>query len=223
VKTSYKKYLIISAIGALIIGLSFYLFLNNRLDRVEVVVAARHMDKGEVITVEDLDIKHYYKDSVPEYYMTDPESISGKKLSVTRMKGDPITENVFDADTKDIKESLDDGEILISINPPSKDYIVRDIKVGDLISIVSTEEEKAIEEKAQEQDKDISVLGRQLILRGIKVINVREINPGDKNVLIEGSNEKNYLLYLACDFSKVATLAKMTKDGNYKIFFEKNI
>jgi hypothetical protein len=222
VKTSYKKYLIISAIGALIIGLSFYLFLNNRLDRVEIVVAANNIEKGEELTIEDIDVKEYYTDSLPEDYLVDPEAISGKKISIARMKGDPITETMFDPNTQDIKEYIDNGEILISINPPPRDYIVRDIKPGDLISIVSTEEEKMIGDE-KEEGRDISILGRQLILRGLQVILVREITPDDKNILIEGSQEHNYLLYLACEFDKVATLAKMTKDGNYKIFFEKNI
>ncbi len=47
----------LAILGALIIGAAFYLFLNNYLDRQEILVAAREISSGEKIEKDDLCFK----------------------------------------------------------------------------------------------------------------------------------------------------------------------
>ena len=64
-KKYYIKYLTLVIIGSIIIGLAFYLFLNNYLDKKEIIVASRDISVGETINEEDLYFKEYYKN--PKY------------------------------------------------------------------------------------------------------------------------------------------------------------
>ena len=65
-KKYYRKYLILAIIGSIIIGVAFYLLLNNYLDRKEIIVASRDINIGEKIGEDDLYFKEYYKNSLPE-------------------------------------------------------------------------------------------------------------------------------------------------------------
>ncbi len=66
-----KRYLILAIVGALIVGLSCYLFLNSFMDRVDIVVFARDIQQGETIQTEDLTFRQHYKNGLPESYITD--------------------------------------------------------------------------------------------------------------------------------------------------------
>ncbi|HEY0088523.1 MAG TPA: SAF domain-containing protein, partial [Candidatus Lokiarchaeia archaeon] len=59
-KKYYRKYLILAITGSIIIGLAFYLLLNNYLDKREIIVASRDINAGEKIGEDDLYFKEYY-------------------------------------------------------------------------------------------------------------------------------------------------------------------
>ena len=67
-KKYYSKYLILAIIGSIIIGLAFYLLLNNYLDKKEIIVASRNINAGEKVSEGDLDFKEYYKNSLHIQY-----------------------------------------------------------------------------------------------------------------------------------------------------------
>ena len=68
-KKYYWKYLILAIIGSVVIGLAFYLFLSNYLDREEIVIVSKDISAGEEIKEDDLNLKEYYKNSLPDNYL----------------------------------------------------------------------------------------------------------------------------------------------------------
>ena len=68
-KNYFKRYLILAVVGAVIIGLAFYLLLNNYLDREKILVAAQDIKAGTEITIDDLDYMEFYKNSLPADYL----------------------------------------------------------------------------------------------------------------------------------------------------------
>lgn len=222
-KTVYKKYLIISFVGALILGLSFYLFLNSRLDSVEIAIAAEDIQIGKVLAEDDLTTARYYESAIPEDCILDMEELIGERIQIYRKKGDFFSADMLDEKIMtDIKQGLKKGEVLVSVIPPPEDLIVREIKVGDLISIVSTKKtENMIMDNPSEGSPGISIIEEQLIIRDLQVLKIEKIQDTG-NMLYDGGL-CTYVIYLGCDFKKVSMLASMTRDEDYKIFLEKKI
>jgi hypothetical protein len=142
-KKYYIKYLILIIVGSIIIGLAFYLFLSNYLDKKEIIVASRNLSAGEKINEEDLYFKEYYKNSLPENYLTDKEAAIGNIINIERKKDDYISKEMFDKEIKsNIFEKLSPGEVIITINIQYIEPILRELKIGNCISIISTILEK---------------------------------------------------------------------------------
>ena len=142
-KKYYIKYLILAIIGSIIIGLAFYLLLNNYLDKKEIIVASRNISVGEKINEEDLYFKEYYKNSLPENYMTNKEDVIGNIINVERKKDDYISKDMFDKEMKvGILENLLPGDVIMTVNIQYMEPILRELKIGNCISIVSTAEDK---------------------------------------------------------------------------------
>jgi len=135
----YRKYLILAIIGSIIIGLAFYLLLNNYLDKKEIVVASRNINTGEKISEEDLDLKEYYKNSLPENYITNKKDIIGKVINIERRKNDYISMDMFDEkSSSSILDGLSVGDVVIAINVQYIEPILQELESGNYISIVST-------------------------------------------------------------------------------------
>lgn len=136
----YKRYLILSLLGALIIGMAFYLFMNNYLDRKEILVLTRDIETGETVVEEDLCFKEFYKNSLPESYLENKIEAIGKKINIDRKKDDYISLEMFSLDkSKNIMENLSEGEVLVAVNIDYLEPVTEEIKVGSHISIISTE------------------------------------------------------------------------------------
>jgi len=145
----YRKYLALAILGALIIGAAFYLFLNNYLDRQEILIAAREISSGEKIEEDDLCFKEYYKNSLPGEYLVSKEEVVGNIINIDRKKDDYISSVMFgDEPSKNILDNLAEGEILIAINVQYPEPVLEELRVGRHISIVSTE-----------KDRDVSGIG----------------------------------------------------------------
>ncbi len=139
----YKKYLILGIIGAIIIGAASYLFLSNYLDKEEILVAARDIMSGEKIVEDDLYFKEYYKNSLPDNYLRNKKKIIGKSINLVRLKDDYISEDMFYEEfEKNIFEFLSQGDVLIAIDVQYFEPILKELKVGDHISIISTVKDK---------------------------------------------------------------------------------
>jgi len=142
-KKYYLKYLILIIIGSIIIGLAFYLFLSNYLDKKEIIVVSRDLSAGEKINEGDLYFKEYYKNSLPENYLTDKEAAIGNIINIERKKDDYISKEMFDKEIKsNIFEKLSPGEVVITINIQYMEPILRELRIGNCISIISTVVEK---------------------------------------------------------------------------------
>jgi hypothetical protein len=139
-KRYYSKYLILAIVGSAIIGLAFYLLLNNYLDKKEIIVASRNINAGERVSEDDLSFKEYYNNSLPENYLASKEEIAGKIINIERKKDDYISSDMFDKgkDEPGIFDSLSDGDVLMTVNVQYTEPILGELKAGDCISIVST-------------------------------------------------------------------------------------
>ena len=144
-KKYYRKYLILAITGSIIIGLAFYLLLNNYLDKREIIVASRDINAGEKIGEDDLYFKEYYKNSLPEFYLTSKEDVIGNIINIKRKKDDYISKDMFD---KEIQVSVIDkllpGDVIIAVNIQYMEPILRELNSGDCISIISTKEDKEL-------------------------------------------------------------------------------
>ncbi len=139
----YKKYLVLAVLGALIIGAAFYLFLNNYLDRQEILVAAKDINKGEKVEEDDLYFKQYYKNSLPENYLVNKKEVVENIINIDRKKDDYISKSMFTEDLNiDIIDNLSEGEVLIAINVQYPEPLLGKLRIGRCISIISTEKDK---------------------------------------------------------------------------------
>jgi hypothetical protein len=139
---SYKKYIAIAVIGALIIGLAAYLFLSNFLERVNVLVLSRDMETGEIVTEADLDFKEYYKNALPEGHLVYKEDAIQKSINLERKKGDFLRADMFEQkESKNILTDLMPGESIVAINIGPQEKIIQEISPGDRITIVSAEKD----------------------------------------------------------------------------------
>lgn len=138
-KKYYRKYLILAIIGSAIIGLAFYLLLSNYLDREEIIVMSRDIDVGEEIKQDDIYLKEYYKNSLPENYLTSKKDVTGKKINIERRKDDYISADMFGEEKNiSIFDNLTPGDVLIAVNVQHLEPILEELKKGDCVSIVST-------------------------------------------------------------------------------------
>jgi len=139
----YKKYLTLAVIGSIIIGIAFYLLLDNYLDKEEIVVASRSIKAGEKICEEDLELKEYCKSSLPKKFMTDKKDIVGKIINIDRRKDDHISYEMFNKNTENsFMDKLSSGDVVIAVNVRYTEPLLEEVRVGSYISIVSTEYDK---------------------------------------------------------------------------------
>ena len=143
-KNYYKRYLVLAITGATIIGLAFYLLLNNYLDREKILVAATDIEAGTQITEDELTYKEYYKNSLPGNYLLSAEGIIGNTISINRKENDYISNDMFGQNGKDenILSNLDNGDVVIAIEIQHPEPILDKLKNGDIVSIVSVVKDK---------------------------------------------------------------------------------
>ena len=142
-KNYYKRYLVLAIIGAAIIGLAFYLLLNSYLDKEEIVVASKDLLVGTIINDEDLEYREYYKNSLPEGYVTAGKEIIGSIINIDRRKHDYISSDMFEIrEDEDDFSSLEIGEAVIAIELQYTEPILAMLKNGDIVSIISTIKDK---------------------------------------------------------------------------------
>jgi hypothetical protein len=139
-KNYYKRYFILATIGSVIIGLAFYLFFNDYLDKEKILVAAEDIDSGTVISGNELTLREYYKNSLPEGYLLSVDKVTGKIINIDRKKNDFISIDMFEQEKGDsgMLSELNEGDVLITIRIQHPEPILDELKKGDFISIVST-------------------------------------------------------------------------------------
>ena len=140
---STKKYFLLAIFGALIIGIGTYLFLTSHFERVEILVASAQLEEGKKIEEKDLELKQYYKNSLPQGFITDKKEVIGKVIKVERKPGDPVTSEIFDESiSQSFLDRISSGEVLLAVDMEYHEPLIDELKAGSIISIISTEKEK---------------------------------------------------------------------------------
>ncbi len=226
---SYTKYFILAATGALIIGIGSFILVNNYFEKVEIVIASNEISAGKVIEESDLDFALYYKNSLPEGYLTKKELAVGKKILLERKPKDPITNLVFKEDSnKSLAYELGEGEVLVGINIEKNEPIVKEIFRGSKVCIISTQVEKefALEYTKSPFEYDIFSISDniyfangQLIVKNLEVVDVIKYK-NTSSLYVSSGKDENTNIYLKCNFREAPIIARVLKDDNYKIFLE---
>jgi len=244
---SYKKYLWLAVIGALIIGAGTYLFLSNYLDRQEIIVAAKDLSAGNFISDTDICIKTYLKSALPKNYLTKKSDLTGKVVMIDRKKDDPMTNDIFEKNpNQSITDSLKKGEVLLALNVSYPEPIIDELKKGSTISIVSTEMDKDLANSfyydnsaTDEGSKDgngannylnsdvlqvsekIVVVSSQIVIRNLEIVEIKKIANKEKNVISNNASDTSYI-YIKCSIKEAPLISRITKEDKYKIIVEKN-
>jgi hypothetical protein len=244
---SYKKYLWLAVVGALIIGAGTYLFLSNYLDRQEIIVAAKDINVGDFISGTDICIKTYLKSALPKNYLTKKSDLIGKVVMIDRKEDDPITNDIFEkTPSQSIVDSLKKEEVLLALNVSYTEPILDELQKGSTISIVSTEMDKdlansfyygnsSINEGLKDDNNEnnylntdalqvsekIVVVSSQIVIRNLEIVEIKKITNKEKNVI--SNNAKDiYYIYIKCSIKEAPLISRITKEDKYQIIVEKN-
>ncbi len=242
----YKKYLILAIIGALIIGLSIYFFLNNYFEKISVVVLVNNINKGEIIKEENLTNGYFYKQEIPMGIIKNKSELIGKEIRTDRYRGDFLTAEMLKEKTENIlTKNLKDDEAVMTINLSAKECIVPDLQIGKKIMIVSTEKEKDLENifyknnnsfVAKENSSTIGVFSIKnylnnnifqiseniflidgfLYFKNLEIIQIKENEDKEIGILSKNSKPES-ALFVKCKNLEAPYLAKITATEKYKL------
>ena len=175
---SGKKYLALALAGAVILGAGTYILLNNYFERINIAVAAGDIEKNSKIEEKDIRMLPYYKQALPEGYISEKTEIIGMLIKAERKTGDPLTIGLFSGEdtAKSMFEELAGGEVLMAINLNYQEPLMDELRIGNNISIVSTEKER---------DSNYYSAGNQITSGSygssvnVATVNTAEITAGD--------------------------------------------
>ena len=88
--------LIIAAVLGLVACLLAFLTLSGAKKTQPVVVAARYLPAGTVLSRDDVDVQNVPVSAVPDGAFSDPDQVVGKTLGLPRVEGDVITVVAFE-------------------------------------------------------------------------------------------------------------------------------
>lgn len=152
----------------LIVGIITFILLGIALwpsepPEVEMVVAARDLGAGTVISPADLQMVTVEEDRAPSDAVTDPAALAGKTLSVVRFRGEPVTpRHVGPAVT------LEPHERAIGVRVRADTAVGRLISPGAKVGVIAT----------LEQDRETgtpsgrSTIYSKALLEGLRVLYV---------------------------------------------------
>lgn len=186
-----SKIIKIGIITAVFVFLAAFMVLNSIQGTVNVVVAAKPINAGTVITQDMLTTK-----SIPVSLAADlvknPQEVLGKSLGVSRTKGDFIPQDIV------MQKGLEvtPGNVLISINVPYEDAKI--ISAGDTISLVLLSN---------------VVGGENQTVSGLKVYSIEQTTS-----VVNGTVSTIAVLETTPD--KASLIAPYVKSNNFKIFKE---
>jgi hypothetical protein len=243
---SYKKYLWLAVIGALVIGLGIYLFLSNYLDRQEIIIAAQDLNAGDIIVGTDICTRTYLKSSLPKNYLTKKSDLVGKVLMIDRKKDDPMTSDIFEKKSnQSATDNLKKEEVLLALNVNYIEPILDELKKGNTISIVSTEmddyansyyyinsanneelknnnnENKYLSSDILRISEKIVIISDQIVIRNLEIVDIKKNVDKEKNVILDNSKSTFYI-YIKCNIKEAPLISRITKEDKYKIIVEKN-
>ncbi|MGM0366702.1 MAG: SAF domain-containing protein [Actinomycetota bacterium] len=240
-----RRYLILAVLGALIIGVSCYLFLNSFMDRVAILVFSRDIEEGEVIGADDLHMKQYYKNGLPDSYMTDKSEAVGKKIFMDRNKDDFISKKMLlEEEDRKVSYNLRKDEVLIAINVKAVEPVLEQLKAGEKISIVSTVKDtsiikastrihpesentetiiapgKYIDRNTFNLSKNILYIDGYIMIRNLEVLDLEKIASPDQNILAAREDKESVNIYLKCGIPEAPYISALASNEKFKIILE---
>ena len=241
-KVSANKYFILAVAGAIIIAAGLYLMLDNYFEKVEIIVAGRVLPENKVIEQQDISKMQYFKNSLPDGYITDENSVIGRVLAVPRQPADPVTEAVFTAaGSEDISGILKENEVILALNIDAAEPIFKKLLQGSRISIVSSQKDRDlesftsngkavlieiaegsyVERSVFKLSKNIIAIDGQIVIKNLEIVNLeKSINSAAKG--FAGSAAESLSVFIKCDIKEAPFIARVTKDNNYKIVLERS-
>jgi len=240
-----KRYLILALLGALIIGISCYLFLNSFMERVEILVFSRDIQQGEPIGLEDLKLRQFYRQGLPDNYLTDKSEVIGKKINMDRKKDDFISaEMLLKSDESQLSYELGRDEVLIAINILNIEPLLPHLKPGQYISLVSTIKDSSIQAaggyKYTEEDhignilipgqyiesntfnlsKNILYIDGYIIIRDLEIFIVEKVDSSTDSILTGIEGRESIYIYLKCSIEEAPYISALASNDNFKIILE---
>ncbi|MDD3520720.1 MAG: hypothetical protein PHU65_05750 [Actinomycetota bacterium] len=242
----YKKFLILSIIGALIIGCSIYLYLNNHFEKVTVAILQVDIKKGDIINKDHLTDGHFYKQEIPSKVIKNKSELIGLEIKADRYSGDFITKDMLKDRTEDLLiASLKEDEAIMSINLDPKENIANNLKIGKKIMIVSAEKDKDMEDIFYKNNKSSHVSDDNYIVnesniknyldnsvfqiseniflvdgfvyfKNLEIIYIKENEESDIGILSKNSKSDSSL-FVKCKNIEAPYLAKITSSEKYKL------
>lgn len=173
------------------LGLVFFILVKNTSGTTNVVRLVTDVSIGQVITPEMLEEVAITNGTLKKdrKYVIKKDQIVGKSLSVSRVDGDYIPENII----QDVKIELADGEAVFSIKVPKDD--IKLINQGSEIGL------SLISNSNQEP----------MYIKGIYVVSIHQALEENNN-----GNEENLVLVKTSELM-ANKISPFIKDQNYKL------
>jgi len=214
------------------------------MDRVAILVFSRDIKEGEIINGDDLYLRQYYKNGLPDSYITDKTEAIGKKIFMDRKKDDFISKEML-IEEKDSKLSykLQKDEALIAINVKSIEPVLGQLQPGESISIVSTTKDKSIAEtntyysenntpetvfmpgnyldrNTFNLSESILYIDGYIIIRNLEVLNMEKIDNATQSILAGTGNKESVNIYLKCSIGEAPYISDLISNERFKIILE---
>jgi len=186
-----KRIIKIVIMGVVLLGLVFFILVKNTSGTTNVVRLVTDVSIGQVITPEMLEEVAITNGTLKKdrKYVIKKDQIVGKSLSVSRVDGDYIPENII----QDVKIELADGEAVFSIKVPKDD--IKLINQGSEIGL------SLISNSNQEP----------MYIKGIYVVSIHQALEENNN-----GNEENLVLVKTSELM-ANKISPFIKDQNYKL------
>ncbi|NFM30482.1 flagellar biosynthesis protein FlgA [Clostridium botulinum] len=128
-----KKILKFGVIGILFLFVLFYIILKNVSGTTKVIVLKNDINKGKIITEQDVETKEISNKNVLPDIVLNQKDIVGKSLKVDRLQNDFIPKKIIG----DTAIKLKSNEVLLTIFMPREDAKL--ISTGDEIALALIE------------------------------------------------------------------------------------
>lgn len=138
----FKKRPVIIALAAAVLAMAaLTLVLSNVWGQITVVVAKKNIEAGTTLTADMVGLKAIPKVLAGKGVYTSISKVEKKILGTSRFAGDLITADTLEEAARGLRDELDEGVAIISLNIPISDGLSKIIKTGDMVSIIGTKGE----------------------------------------------------------------------------------
>ncbi|MBD5631118.1 SAF domain-containing protein [Clostridium botulinum] len=186
-----KKILKLGIVGILFLFTVFYIILKNVSGTTKVAVLKNDINKGKIITEQDVETKEISNKNVLPDIVLNPKDIVGKSLKVDRLQNDFIPKKIIG----DTSIKLKSNEMLLTIFMPREDAKL--ISTGDEIALA------LIENNANENPQ---------IIKGLIITSIEELPKKEND---DNTNNKVLVAFKTTD-TNASKIVPYLKQDQYK-------